>query len=457
MGGLNGILDVAKRALTAQRVGIDVTGHNIANASTPGYTREKLTLTPTPPVNEGFGYVGTGVEAQSVTRIRESFIDQQIWNTNPSLSKSTEQQDVLGQIESTFNEPSDSGLGSMINSFFSSFQNLSLHPEDSSYRNTVVQDATTMSAGFHQLCSSLDQLKSDLVLDAQSKVDQINSLVKEIHDDGKQITAMEAGGLDANDMRDARDSKIEDLSKLANIKVSDDGQGGTLITLGNFFIESKAGYSQLQAGLSGSDLQITVQGTSSAIDVSSGELGGIVENHNTLIPGYQSKLDDLASTMITTMNGIHSTGYGLGTPPPTGNNLLAGTDARSININPAISGDLNLLAASSDGSPGNNSVALALSNVSSQELMNGNSTSIPQYYSNLVSDIGATVQSAKNTATSQNLVLQQLTNQREGISGVSIDEEMIQLLKFQNGYGAAAKLVTTANQMYQALIAMVGS
>ncbi len=455
MGGLNGILDVAKRALSAQRAGIDVTGHNIANASTDGYTRQRLNLVATPPTNEGFGYIGTGVEATGVQRIRENFVDQQIWNTNQYLSKSTEQENVLGQIEAAFNEPSDSGLGSMINSFFNSFQNFALHPEDSSYRNTVVQSAVTMSDGFHRITSSLDQLKSDLVLDAQSKVDQVNGLVKEIYDYGKQITAMEAGGLDANDMRDARDSKVEELSKLANIKVTDDGQGGTLISLGNFFIESKSGYSQLQAGLSGTDLQVTVQGSGNLVDITSGELGGIVETRNVLIPGYQSKLDDLASTMATTMNAIHAAGSGLGTPPPTGNNLLIGTDARSININPAISADLNLLAASGDGSPGDNTVALALSGVSTQKLMNGASTSIPQFYSNLVSDIGATIQNAKNTATSQELVLKQLTNQREAISGVSIDEEMVQLLKFQNGYGAAAKVITTVQQMYQILMGMV--
>lgn len=455
MGGLNGILDVAKRALSAQRAGIDVTGHNIANASTPGYTRERLNLSSTPPSKEGFGYVGTGVEATSVQRIRQSFIDQQIWNTNQYLSKSTEQQNVLGQIEAAFNEPSDSGLGSMINKFFNSFQDLSLHPEDSSYRNSVVQQTTAMSDGFHRITSSLDQLKGDLVLDAQSKVDQINSLVKEIYDDGKQITVLESGGLSANDMRDARDSKIEELSKLANIKVTDDGQGGTLISLGNTFIQNRSGYSTVQAGLSGADLQITVQGSSNVVDVTSGELGGILETRNTLIPSYQSKLDDLASTIATSMNTTHAAGFGLGTAPPTGNNLFTGTDARSINLNPAISSDLNLLAASADGAPGNNSVALALSGVNAQKLMNGASASIPQFYANLVSDIGATIQTATNTAQSQSLVLKQLENQRDAVSGVSIDEEMVNLLKFQNGYGAAAKVITTVNQMYQVLMTMV--
>jgi flagellar hook-associated protein 1 len=455
VGGLNGILDVAKRALSAQRAGIDVTSHNISNASTPGYTRQRLNLTATPPMTETYGYIGTGVAATSVQRIRESFVDQQIWNTNQYLGKSTQQQNSLGQVEAALNEPTDAGLGSMINNFFNSFQNLSLHPEDSSYRNAVVQNVTAMSDGFHRITASLDQLKSDLALDAQSKVDQINSLVKEIYDDGKQITSLEAGGLSANDMRDARDSKIEELSKLANIKVTDDGQGGTMISIGSYSIESRFGCGALQVGFAGSQLQITAQGTAEAVDISGGELGGILDTRNVQIPGTQAKLDSLASTMMTAINTAHAAGFGLGTPPPTGNNLFVGVDARSMNINPAVSADLNLIAASGDGAPGNNTCALALSDIGNQKLMNGASTSIPQFYSNLVSDVGASIQTASNTVKSQDLVLTQLTNQRDSISGVSIDEEMVQLLKFQNGFSAAAKIVTTVNQMFTSMLDMV--
>ncbi|MCX6135299.1 MAG: flagellar hook-associated protein FlgK [Ignavibacteriales bacterium] len=455
MGGLNGILDVAKRALSAQRAGIDVTSHNISNASTAGYTRQRLQLAATPPTREGFGYVGTGVAAIGVQRIRQSFVDQQIWNTNQFLSKSSTQENVLSQIEAAFNEPTDAGVGSLINSFFNSFQDLSLHPEDSSFRNAVVQKAGAMNDGFHRITSSLDQLKNDLVLDAQTKVDQINVLVREIYDTGKRITALEAGGLDANDMRDSRDGKIEELAKLANIKVSDDGQGGTLITLGTAFVEDKAGYSTLQVGVSGSQLQVTVSGTSSVVDISSGDLGGILETRNAQIPAYQSKLDSLASAIITSINAVHTTGYGLGTPPPTGNNFFTGVDARSVNVDPAIVANLNLVAASGDGAPGNNTIALALSAVSSQKVLSGGSTTIQQYYANLVSDIGSTIQTVRNTSESQTLVLKQLENQRDSISGVSIDEEMVQLLKFQNGFNAAAKVITTVNQMYQTMLGMV--
>jgi flagellar hook-associated protein 1 len=455
VGGLNGILDVAKRALSAQRAGIDVTSHNISNASTAGYSRQRLNLTATPPMRETYGYIGSGVTATSVQRIRQSFVDQQIWNTNQFLSKSSTQENVLSQIEAAFNEPTDAGMGSLINSFFNSFQDLSLHPEDSSFRNAVVQKGTAMSDGFHRITTSLDQLKGDLILDAETKVEEANGLIKEIYDLGQRITAMEAGGLDANDMRDMRDSKIESLAKLANIKVSDDGQGGTLITLGNAFVQDKAGYSTLQATVSGTQLQITLAGGSGVVDITSGELGGILETRNVQIPAYQTKLDALASALITTLNGVHAAGYGLGTPPPTGNNFFTGIDARSIDVDPAISANLNLVAASGDGSPGSNVNALALSAVSSQKVLSGGSTTVQQYYANLVSEIGSTIQNVRNTSESQSLVLKQLENQRSSISGVSVDEEMVQLLKFQNGFNAAAKVITTVNQMFQTLIGMV--
>lgn len=455
MSGLNGILDVARRALSAQRAGIDVTSHNVANASTPGYTRQRLNLQATSPTKETFGYLGSGVAASGVQRIRQAFIDQQIRNTNHYLSKSAEQESVLSQIEAAFNEPSDAGLGSMINGFFNSFQDLSLHPEDSSFRNSLVQRATAMNDGFHRITASFDQLKSDLILDAQSKVDQVNTLVREIYETGQRITSLEAGGLDANDIRDIQDLKIDELSKLANIKVSDDGQGGTLITLGNVFMESRAGFSTLQVGVVGTQLQITVAGSSTVADIAGGELGGILETRNVLIPGYQAKLDSLVSSIITRTNAVHSAGYGIGTPPPTGNNFFVGIDGRSINVNPAIVSNLNLIAASGDGAPGNNTVALSLAGVSDEKLLNGGSETIPQNYSSLVSDIGATIQSVSNASKSQDLVLKQLENQRSAISGVSIDEEMVALIKFQNGFDAAAKVITTVNQMYQSLLNMV--
>jgi flagellar hook-associated protein 1 FlgK len=455
MASLSGIMDIAKRSLMAQQAAIDVTGHNVANAGTTGYSRQRIDLQATAPIQESFGYLGTGVAPVSIQRAREAFVDQQIRSTNASSGEATQEQRIVSQVEAALNEPTDGGLGSIMTKFFGSFQELALHPEDTASRNAVVQNATLMNDSFHRLSGSMEQLKSDLSLDAQARVEKINSLLKDISDVEQRITSLEANGLSANDAKDLRDNKIDELSKLANVRVSEDSQGGTAISLGGVLVESRAGFVPLKLDSTGGTLAIRTQGSGLSVDVSSGELGGILNTNNVQIPGFQGKLDSLASTIIARVNTIHATGYGLGTPPPTGNDFFSGNDARTIDVSPTIKASVNAMAASSDGAPGNNATALALGAVPTEMLMNGGVVTTAQYYNGLVSDVGATIQSSNNAANSQDLVLKQLENQRSSISGVSIDEEMVNLIKFQRGFDAAAKIINTVNEMYQSIINMV--
>jgi flagellar hook-associated protein 1 FlgK len=455
MSGLNDILEVGRRALTAQRLGIDVASHNISNASTPGYSRQRLQLAASDPAKETFGLLGTGVMAEGIQRIRADFIDQQIRSTNYNLGEASQQQQILSQIEATVNEPSDTGLGSMITKFFGSFQDLSLHPEDAASRNTVVQAANMLNDTFHRVSSSLQQLKGDLVLDVQSRVDQINRLVKDIYDANTRITSLESNGIDANDARDLRDNNVGELSKLVDVKVTTDSAGGMSVSIGGTQVASRTGYGQLATQSVAGQLKIVTQGAGTTVDVKSGEVGGILQTLNTTIPAYLGKLDDLASATITRVNALHQGGFGIGNPPPTGNSFFAGSDAQTIDLSAAIKADMNNIAASSDGAAGNNDVAISISRVPGEMLMSGGSATISQFYNGLVSDVGATIQSATNSVNSQQLVQKQLENQRSSVAGVSIDEEMVDLIKFQRGFDAAAKVINTVNEMYTSLLTMV--
>lgn len=455
MSGINDILEIGKRSLTGQRVGIDVTSHNIANASTPGYSRQRLTLQTTEPIKETYGLLGTGVTMVSIDRVRQGFIDQQVRNANTYLGEASQQSRILGQIEVTTNEPSDSGLAAMMTRLFNAFQDLSLHPEESASRNNVVQSASMMSDTFHRLSASLVQLKGDLALDAESRVDQINRVVKEIYDVDQRILGLKASGVAANDALDIRDRKLDELSKLADVKVSQDDLGSVLISLGGMQLESRTGYVTLKTQTVGTTLSVVTEDGSIPVTVQSGELGGILESLNVTIPGYESKLDTLASAIIARINQVHAAGFGVGNPAPTGNNFFTGTGAKDIAVNTVIVANINAIASSSDGAPGNNDVAVALARVQNERLLNSNSSTIGQYYNGFVSEIGATVQTVSNDAESQELVLKQLENQRSSISGVSIDEEMVELIKFQRGFDAAAKVIKTVDEMYITILDMV--
>ena len=455
MSGLSLLLETARRALMSQQVGMSVTSHNITNASTLGYSRQRVQLVATTPLKESFGMLGTGVMAQSIGRLRDRFLDTQVRSSNQTLGDASSQYQILSQVETSFNEPSSSGLSSAMTGFFNAFQSLSLHPEDSSSRNAVLQKGASMADMFHRLSSEMNQLRGALSDDVTTKVNRINTLTSELSQLDVQITNTIATGADPSDAKDQRDLKLEELSQLINISVSEDPRGSMVVSAGGTAIASRAGSTPLKATVVGNAIQIVTDPAGSPVDVTAGELGGTLKMYNTTLPDYLQQLDELAGAIISRVNTLHAAGSGLGTPPPTGINFFTGTSAADIGISNAVSTNINNIAASGDGTPGNNTVALALAGVLNEQLLRGNSVSPAQFYNGLVSQIGSAVASADNTSSSQELVLSQLENQRSSVSGVSLDEEMTNMIKFQRSYDAAAKLVTTTNDMFQTILNMV--
>jgi flagellar hook-associated protein 1 len=455
MPGITQILEIARRALASQQIGMNVTSHNISNANTPGYSRQRAELIATVPIRYTYGLLGTGVTVDSIQRIRNQFLDQQIRMANESYGNASAQQTIVSQIEANLNEPSDSGLAALMANFFNSFQDLSVHPEESGARNSVLQKGTALAQGFRRLNGSLKQLQSDIFSDVDAKVDQINSLTQQISDLNVQIVAAQAGGRDAGDQKDQRDYLVEQLSTLANINVTEDASGAANVSLGGIVIAAASGPMALKAELIGTTMRIATADTSTTVTTTGGELGGALKAYNTDIPAALASLDQIAGAIINRVNSLHSAGYGLGTPPSTGNNFFAGTTAGDMEVDAIISANVNNIAASGTGAPGDNSVALALSHVGADALLNGNTVSVTQFYGNFVSSIGSTVNASNNTMNAQDLVLSQLESQRESISGVSLDEEMTNLIKYQRSYDAAARIVNVANEMYQTILDMV--
>jgi flagellar hook-associated protein 1 FlgK len=455
MAGLSEIFEIARRAMMSQRVAINVTSHNIANASTSGYSRQRVDLAPTKPVLSPFGLLGTGVTVASIGRIRDAFIDQQIRSSNDVLGSASTQQQILSQVEAALNEPSDSGLSALLSKLFNAFQDLAVHPEESSTRNAVLQQAVLLTQKFHGLSSSLKQVRADLFNDVNTKIARINQLATELSDLDVQITNAAAVGVDPSDAKDLRDLKLDELSSLVDVSVSEDKSGSLMISVGGTVIASRSGAVALNALIVGDQIQIATADAGIPVTVRSGQLGGVLDMHNDTIANYLARLDDLAVALIDRVNTVHAAGFGLGTPPPTGINFFTGVNAGNIAVDSSILNNINNIAASSDGSPGDNRTALALAGIANEPLMNGNTVSLLQSYNGLVSEIGTTINAVDNTAKSQGLIQQQLENQRAATSGVSLDEEMTNLIKFQRSYEAAARVITTVDDMFQTIMSMV--
>jgi flagellar hook-associated protein 1 len=474
MSGISQLLETARRALLAQQVGISVTGHNVANASTPGYSRQRVDIVSTPAIRDAAGYIGTGATAVGITRMRNRFIDQQLRASQGGLGNADMRHQIMSQVEATFNEPSTSALGNALTSYFNAWQDLSTHPEDQVARNALMQQGSLVSDAFHRLNSGLTEFRGSLRDEISSKVSRINTLSQEIADIDVQVIAAKSSGASPNDLLDQRDTRIEELSSLANISVSEDNIGSVTISLGSMVIASRAGAVALKAiagspatiaGTSFDQMKIVTANSGIFVDATSGELGATLSSYNSRIPNYLGKLDQLASNLISEVNTAHAGGYGGQSPPRTGINFFKGTGAATIGLDltdtsggalPGSSPDLwNIAAADPPGSSGNNGVALRIAGLAQQGAAGLGNVSIPQFYNNLVSELGIEVNSADNLTSSNELIVQQLQGQRDATSAVSIDEEMTNLIKFQRAFDAAARLVRTSDDMFQTILTMV--
>ncbi len=455
MPGLFGLLEIGRRALASQQLSMNVTSHNIANATTPGYTRQRADLIATMPLKNAKGlFIGTGVSVEGIERLRNRFLDNQYRQSSGTLGSASLRQGVLSQIESVLNEPSDHGLQSAMTKFFNSFQELSAHPEDAGPRNAVLSQATHLVSTFNRISNGLIAQRNNLIDDAGNKVIQINSLTRQIADLNAQIVSSRGAGNLPNDLMDQRDQALDQLSQLANISASVDSQGVMLVSIGGTLVAGNATSVPLQMSATANSLTITTSG-GYALQVGGGQLGGLMEMYNTTIPGQQSQIDTLANTIITRVNAVHAAGYGLGDPPRTGINFFTGTDARSIAVNNTISSNINNIAASGDGAPGNNENALALFGIINEQLLDGGTSTVSQFYNRFVSSIGSAVTSATAASNGAELILSQLYAQRESVSGVSLDEEMTNMIKFQRSFEAAARLVSTTDELMKTILNMV--
>ncbi len=456
MPGLFGLLELGRRGIAAQTTAMNVTSHNIANANAAGYTRQRVDLGATLPLKNAQGFLlGTGVTVDAIERLRDRFVDTQFRQANSSLGSASMRHTILSQIEAGLGEPSENGLQALLSGFFNSFQELASHPEESAPRQAVLQQATRLVSTFNRISASFTTQRNTIADDASNKVLRINELTRQIGELNRQIAvARTSGGNVPSDLMDQRDLALDQLSQLTSITASLDSQGVMIVSIGGVMVAGNGTSVALQSSLANGVFKVTAPGGQD-VNISGGELGSAMELYNTTIPAYMTQLDDMANALIARVNAVHAAGYGLGNPPPTGIDFFTGSGAAGIAINTQISSNINNIAASSTGAPGDNRTALALFGISTEQIMSNNTQTLAQYYGNFVSTIGSAVSSAEGTGRGTELVLAQLSMQRESVSGVSLDEEMTNMIKFQRSFEAAARVVQTTDELIQTILNMV--
>jgi len=475
MLGLFGTLDLAARSMQAQMTGVEVTGQNLANVNTAGYSRQTVNIETSPDIETSVGPEGTGADVASIQQIADSLLNSQIqsqssvsgyWNAQQSALQSA--QTGLGEFlngsgsatdtSSSTDSTTSSGLSSQLDGLFNAFQSLAASPTSSSAQQAVVDQAQNLASTFNQVNTQLNNLGDTLNASLSSDVGSANQLLSNIATLNGEISAAQSDGGTANDLLDSREQDLENLAQLTNITTSTGTNGAVDVSIGGQTLVSN---DQVQDTLQTYDAgngQMLVQTATGGVPLTltGGSIQGTIDARDGALATLQSSVNTLASTLITQVNTTYTGGYS--TTGTTGATFFTGTDASDIAVNSALASNPSLMQSSgSAAASGDNSVALALSQMASTAQIALNGQTFDESNSQTVAAMGDALQTANNNVTNQTTVMNMLDTQRSSISGVNVDEEMTNLMGYQRAYEASAELVTTINTMMGDTLTMKNS
>lgn len=577
-------LNLGYKGVAAQQRALDVTGHNISNANTEGYSRQRAIMVTDVPMYTPNGFIGSGVDIINVERVRDKFLDQQFRNETNTKGYWDVTYNTYAKVEDILNEPLDGSLRKAMDDFWVGWQDLSKDPESSAIRTTVVQKGITAAENFNHLYDQLALLKKDVGYAIENTVSDINSLATRIADINLQIIRAESDGKMANDFRDKRDLFVEELSSIVDIDITEDNRGGMNIFVGGQALVYTTTHNDVHS-VPRADGQFDVKwANGSAFQAKKGELKALIDARDIVIDRYIAQLDVTAKTFAEMTNTIHQSGFGLGGLGDTGNpfftitgqnvgiqgkgigsfewgsvtnsvapiittqgnteelngitinfvtdsateattswdgsntltisakwdetnytekdlqdlinkelksagfteeiflnmrgvssDTIVTTDiiigggknptedftSRNISVNSALISDVSKIAAA--GSPvtdpengiGDNKNALRLAQMKYYKNAINEST-IDESYRGMIGDIGINSNKAKSMSNNQELLVRQISTQREYVMGVSLDEEMTNMIQFQQAYNSAARFLTTIDDMLDVLVNRLG-
>ncbi len=456
MQSINGnVFDIARSALYAAQQGMSITSQNIANANTPGYSRRRLVLTANAPYMGPTGYISTGVSTGEAISIRDQFLNNRILSETQDLNRWETSGYAAQRLQSVFGESSDYGLNTLMSEFWNGWQEVSNSPLGYAERSVLLENGSAMADQFRRMYEETAAIRRDLDSRVRLSVSEVNRLASETADLNSKIGQLEAGGQTANDFRDMRDIVLKELSELIDITVIEDEEGMASVSLANglplvskgisWSIETGAN-SEGYADLFWDDTAAPSNNITNSIR--SGELKGLIEARDTTIPDFTQMLNDLAGEIINQVNALHQAGDDLNGDP--GGVFFEGSDASDIAL--GVFNWEEIAAAETGAGSGNNKNALEIAGLAEEMVMAGNKSTFASYLSGIVSDAGNHALQTERNYNYRKDILNQLENYRESVSGVSIDEEMINLVQYQHAYSAASKLISVSDQMLQTLM-----
>ena len=451
MSNLLSSLSIATGALAAEQGALSETANNIANLNTPGYSRQVANFVENPPVVLGQLTFGTGVSLGQVQSIRDPILQIQIEQETGQQGQLNSLLTALQQAQAQFSN-SGSDIGSQLSTLFDSISQLSTNPTSMSSRQGVLMAASNLASTFRSLSNNLVSQQRAVDGSVSQTVEQINRVTQQIAKLNGQIASLENVGKDASVFVDQRDLLITQLSSLIDVSRIKTESGITLTTsTGAPLVVGDQSYSLVTQPDSSGLQRVLSQGNDITSQIDAGQLGGLLTARDQSLPGLLSSLDTFAAALANAFNAANAAGFDVN-GNPGGNLFTTPTTTSAAATISVVMTDPALIAASSDGSAGSNGNLANFAAIHDQPLLNGVTPS--EYYAGIIFDLGNQVSSTSSEQQSSALVLRQLQDQRGSISGVSLDEEAANMVQYQRAYEAAARVVTTIDQMLETVISM---
>ncbi len=461
---ISNLLLTARDSLFAHRLAIDITGGNVANVNTTGYTRQRLDLRSVGSANIR-GNTQIGVAVNRLERIYNQYIESQVIEQKQNSSYSDTLLQGLQNIERTIDDTNGNGINDRLNKFWASWENLSNNPTGKVERNDLLSSAKNLAEVLNSYKRNLDTINTDMNRSITDTVLQINNKVDEIRDLNEKIFSMGSNDIvSSNVLLDNRSKALKDLSSLINVSQLENSDGTIDVYLpnGEPLVQGKTsqtlGVGPDTSGLLlSSDIYFTnTPNDSLNSTLTNGKLAAFIELQNTVIPRYVTYINDFTTDLSFRVNELHTSGYDAYKNIGGEFFTIADVDDPSgtIGVNSIIAADPNRIACS-ETVTGDGEIASRIAAIQNELRMDSGTATLNSFLATMVGEIGSQVSDAKMDSDYQTIIMNQLDNQRESVSGVSIDEEMIQLIKYQMGYTAAGKLVTSAEEMLDTLIGLI--
>ncbi len=439
MPELNTSLWNAMSALTADQALIDVAGNNIANVDNPSFAREQAQILENDPVRFGNVVYGAGVRVAGVESIRDTALNLRISSEQSHGAATAEFLGAMQQVEPQFANGNAGGIDTRLNVFWASWSQLSSDPSNVSLRQKVLSAGQNLASAFQQSSRNISDLRNSLDQSAQDSVGQVKTLLQQLAKLNIAASQLPGG---SGSIQDEQDSALGSLSKLIDVSVIRNGSmvevttksGDTLVSAGQAFA--------LQLVSNATADQVMLNGKDVTLQVDGGKIGGTLQARDTALPALQTRLDTLANAVVASVNAAY--GANFFTP-------LGGIPGSAATISVALT-DPTVMQTGASGNSGDNSIVNAVAALASQPVVGGSSAS--EYQAQTVFQLGNEIANAQADSDASKSLIAQMNNQRAAISGVSLDQEAAGIMQYERAYQAAARVITTMDQLLQTAIGL---